>query len=281
MVSEIQSIELKGRILLEMDIKAVTGLHIGGSPAALGIGDLDNPIIRDPITLRPYIPGSSLRGKLRSLWEKANNARQNQPIGRDVRIHGRAEKSDGQSDFAAFETDPVLPIFGVTGDNPVPNPTRLIVHDTFLSDDSVEALNRAETDQPFTETKWEAAIDRITSAAVPRQIERVPAQSVFSDCRLVFSLYGTQTVEPTREIEWFMDIFTMLALVEDDYLGGSGSRGSGRVAFENILLTLKKPLYNAYQSLSFGDGKRYTNLDALRADQTEIENALIEQFNQS
>lgn len=275
MTENIQSIQLKGRILLEMDIYALTGLHIGGSPAALGIGDMDNPIIRDPITLQPYIPGSSLRGKLRSLWEKANNARQNQSIGRDVRIHGKVE-ANGKNYTGAFEADPVLRIFGVTGDNDVPNPTRLIVHDTLLSPESVEALNRAQTDQPYTETKWEAAIDRITSAAVPRQIERVPAKSIFSGCRLIYSLYGTQTVNPSQEIEWFTDLFTMMALVEDDYLGGSGSRGSGRVAFRNIQITAKKPLENDYAPLF--EPLIYPDVDTLMDERATIFGVLQEQF---
>lgn len=266
-MAENTSIQLYGRIILTMDIHAETGLHIGGSPAALGIGDMDNPIIRDPITLQPYIPGSSLRGKLRSLWEKANGAVQNQKIGRDVRIHGKLENS-------SLSDDPVLRIFGVTGDEHVPNPTRLIVHDTHLSKESVEALNRAQTDQPFTETKWEAAIDRITSAAVPRQIERVPARSVFSDCRLIFSLYGNTA--PQEEIGWFTDLFTMLALVEDDYIGGSGSRGSGQVAFRKIRITLKQVTDRGYVTAL--ELEQYETVDKLMAERDAIAQAILEQF---
>jgi len=232
-----RKVTLYGRIFLEMDIRAVTGLRIGGSPAGLGIGDLDNPVIRDPLTQQPYIPGSSLRGKMRSLWEKATGAEQNFPIRRnrpEVYIHMLKGAKPQE-----YEDNPVCRIFGVTGDNDVPTPTRLIVHDVFLSQNSrVDILEKARTDQPYTETKWEAVIDRVTSAAVPRQMERVPAGVVFSNFRLVYSVYGTLDGK-LGDIDWFPDILTMLQLVEDDYLGSSGSRGSGRIKFENVRLAVR------------------------------------------
>jgi CRISPR-associated protein Csm3 len=244
-----ERITLYGRIFLDMDIRAVTGLRIGGAPPTLAIGSLDNPVIRNPLNQQPYIPGSSLRGKMRSLWEKSLGAEQNFPIRRDeqspVYIH-----MPKYNHAAQYEDDAVCRIFGVTGDMPVPNPTRLIVHDAFLSAESVELLETvAQTDQPYTETKWEAVIDRITSAAVPRQMERVPAGSVFSDARLVYSVYGT--LDGTfDDVAWFFDVLRMLRLVEDDYLGSSGSRGSGRIAFENLKLSVRstrdyaqRPLY--------------------------------------
>jgi len=232
-----ERITLFGRIFLDMDIRAVTGLRIGGSPAALAIGSLDNPVIRNPLNQQPYIPGSSLRGKMRSLWEKSTGATQDFAIRRGnpaVYIHAPQYQNP-----ADYEQDPVCRVFGVTGDMPVPNPTRLIVHDVFLSDESVELLETvAQTDQPFTETKWEAAIDRITSAAVPRQMERVPAGAIFSGARLVYSLYGT--LDPALdEVKWFFDVLRMLQLVEDDYLGSAGARGSGRIRFENLQLSMR------------------------------------------
>lgn len=243
----VNKVQLRGRFFLTMNIRAVTGLHIGGSDTALDIGGIDNIVIRDPLTDRPYIPGSSLRGKMRSLWEKVVDADQNMAIQRgSVYVHGhpngwtdKPNKAEQAQFVADFENDRVCRIFGMTGDWPVPNPTRLIVQDCFLSNASVEALERADTDQPYTETKWEAVIDRVTSAAVPRQLERVPAGSVFKDARLIYSIYGTHTTEES-DVDWFFsDIVTMLKLVEDDYLGGSGSRGSGRVCFENIRFTIR------------------------------------------
>lgn len=241
MVNGTSSIRLVGRIFLVMNIRAVTGLRIGGSPAALNIGGLDNVVIRDPLTLRPYIPGSSLRGKLRSLWEKATGLEQNFFVRRGnptVRMHAITTDDVKGLDAAAVHqmvhSDPVCRIFGVTGDIAVPNPTRLIVHDVMMSEESSERLNNARTDNPYTEIKWEATIDRITSAAVPRQMERVPADTVFSNARLVYSIYDVPDVR--SQIDWFGDLITMLQLVEDDYLGSSGSRGSGQISFENLQL---------------------------------------------
>lgn len=261
-----RKVKLYGRIFLEMDIRAVTGLRIGGSPAGLGIGDLDNPVIRDPLTQQPYIPGSSMRGKMRSLWEKATGADQNFPIRRnppEVYIH--MLKGGKPKDY---ENDAVCRIFGVTGENDVPTPTRLIVHDAFLSRDSVVALEKAaRTDQPYTETKWEAVIDRVTSAAVPRQMERVPAGVVFSDFRLVYSVFGTLDGK-LGDIDWFPDILTMLQLVEDDYLGSSGSRGSGRIKFENVRLMVRNTKNN---------GKDYGAI-ALQAPAAEGETMTLQGF---
>ncbi len=233
-MAEEKRIKLHGRIILEMDIEAVSGLRIGGSPAGLGIGDLDNPVIRDPVTRRPYIPGSSLRGKMRSLWEKATGAPQNYPIRREspsVYIHAIVENDN-------YEQDVVCRIFGVTGDIEVPNPTRLIVYDVPLTPETAQRLESVATDQPYTETKWEAVIDRVTSAAVPRQMERVPAGAVFGPARLVYSVYGTAG-NKKEDISWFYDVVTMLYLVEDDYLGSSGSRGSGQVRFRNLSIFVR------------------------------------------
>lgn len=254
-------IKLHGRIFLEMDIRAVTGLRIGGSPAALAIGDIDNPVIRDPLTLRPYIPGSSLRGKMRSLWEKATGVPQNASIGSGVRIHSLPKNAE----ITTVELDPVCRIFGVTGDIPVPHPTRLIVHDTPLSEASASDLERAETSL-YTETKWEAAIDRITSAAVPRQMERVPAGAVFERCRLAYSIYAVHAPDADGdEIDWFFDVIQMLQLVEDDYLGSSGSRGSGHVQFENLRLTTRHTR-DYMQEIGIGTFSRVQDLWASRPE---------------
>jgi len=159
-----RQIKLYGRIILTGEIKAESGLHIGGSPGALAIGGLDLPVIRDAYQV-PYVPGSSLKGKMRSLWEKLNGAPQNFPIGREVFVH-ICENKD------AYAGCPVCRIFGVPGDKDSSAPTRLVVRDVRLDQKSLEG---ARTDMPFSEVKWEAAIDRVTSAATPRQIERVPA----------------------------------------------------------------------------------------------------------
>lgn len=217
-----QIINLYGRIFLQARIRAVTGLHIGGAPASLSIGSVDNPVLRDPLTNRPYIPGSSVRGKMRSLWEKMTGAPQNQPIGKGVYIHMARTRDD-------YERSEVSQIFGVTGDAEASFPTRLLVRDALLSDESEKKLRElAHTDLPYTEVKWEAAIDRVTSAATPRQMERVPRDSTFDGFELVFSIYRQQ------DIALFIRVLEAMQLLQDDYLGGQGSRGSGKIAFEKV-----------------------------------------------
>ena len=219
------SVNLYGRVFIQGNIKAVTGLHIGGAAGALEIGGVDSPIIRDPLTNRPYIPGSSLRGKMRSLTEKRAGAELNTYIsrakGKEVRIHVC-------KDAASYQKCLVCPVFGVTGNSPASAPTRLIVRDVFLGDASAKALEDAQTDLPFSEVKWEATIDRVTSAAVPRQIERVPAGAVFEGFEMVFSIYDP------RDLKRLATVIEAMQLLEDDYLGGLGSRGGGKIAFEAL-----------------------------------------------
>jgi CRISPR-associated protein Csm3 len=107
----------------------------------------------------------------------------------------------------------------------VPHPTSLVVRDVFLSKDSIADLDKAQTDFPYTEIKWEATIDRVTSAATPRQIERVPAGAVFDGFELAYGIYDA------AGRDHFPVALKALQLVEEDYLGGLGSRGGGKVAF--------------------------------------------------
>ena len=214
-----KKVDLIGRVLLRGTITAVSGLHIGGSAGALAIGNVDMPVIREALSGRPYIPGSSLKGKMRSLSEKYSGVPQNRQINKDVYIH-IAENLDEYEEFW------VNPLFGVPGEVKfdVPAPNRMVVRDVPMTDDSARRLLDTKTDLPFTEVKWEAAIDRVTSAAVPRQMERVPAGTKFGPMELVVSLYLPSDVTLVDRL------ITALQLVEDDYLGGQGSRGSGEVA---------------------------------------------------
>ena len=221
------TVTLYGRVFVRGTIGAITGLHIGGSPTALAIGMVDNPVIRDTLTGRPYIPGSSVRGKMRSLWEKMTGVRQNWPIGRGVNIHVCEKRED-------YDRCPVCQIYGVPGQLEASFPTRLVVRDAFLSAESEQDLrSMAKTDLPYTEVKWEAAIDRVTSAAVPRQMERVPAGTTFDGFEMVFSVYDP------GDLERFVDVFEAMQLLEDDYLGGQGSRGSGKVRFGSLRLSCR------------------------------------------
>lgn len=222
-----KQIALKGRVFLTFNIEAVTGLHIGGSETGIEIGGVDKTVIRDKLTNRPYIPGSSLRGKTRSLLEKYRGLRQNQRIGQGY-IHSCNEADD-------YPTCDVCQVFGVPGERGFATPTRLVVRDTPLTDKSAEELEKiARTDLPFTEVKTEVSIDRVTSAANPRQMERVPAGAVFGPAELVYSIYAGDGCDASRDIERLRVVVEGLQLLEDDYLGGLGARGSGKVRLQAI-----------------------------------------------
>jgi len=271
------NLKLLGRIIVTGKIETKTGLHIGGTPGALAIGGVDMPVIRDARTNRPYIPGSSLKGKMRSLAEKFSGAPQNKGIGKDVTIHIAGGDKRDYRDLAEYRRVGareyteywVNPIFGVPGEVgfDIPAPNRLIVRDVPLSEESEKDLLAIKTDLPFTEVKWEAAIDRVTSAATPRQIERVPAGAIFSPMELVFSVYLED------DIALFDKLLTCLQLVEDDYLGGHGSRGSGKVAFQKLEIVCKRG--DAYKAQTIAEGTNLEELVAARGSiQTKLKDAL-------
>jgi len=218
-----KNITLYGRVFIETTILAKTGLHIGGSGSDLEIGGLDKEIIRNPVTKRPYIPGSSLRGKMRSQMEKLLGLPQNRKIGQ-VFIHTCKTRQEFEQNGGC----PVCTVFGVPAELDYDNPTRLVVRDAELTDESAEKLQDARTDLLYAELKTEVAIDRVTSAATPRTMERVPAGAEFGPTELVFSIYEEADYDRLKTV------INALQLVEDDYLGGSGSRGYGKVQFSKL-----------------------------------------------
>lgn len=207
---------LLGKILLTGTIQCLTGLHIGGSDSELAIGGIDSTVIRDPLTGQPYIPGSSLKGKLRSLLERSLNKEFNRSGGRDIFRH---ECTDPNC--------PVCRLFGATAgreDKEGNLPARILVRDAHLTPESLAELDTIEGGLPYTEWKTENGLDRITCAANPRQIERVPAGA-----RFIFDI--VYTAEDAVSVkDDLANLLSMLRLLEDDALGGGGSRGNGRVA---------------------------------------------------
>ncbi len=244
-----QKANLYGRVFIECEIEALTGLHIGGAESSLSIGGVDNVVIRDPLSGRPYVPGSSLKGKMRSQMEKYHSRPQNRRIGQ-VTIH----TCDDAADYADCA---VCHIYGVPGEVGFSTSTRLVVRDVQLTDASAEALNAAKTDLPYSEVKWEAAIDRVTSAATPRQMERVPAGAVFGPAEMVYSIYDA------ADVKRFADVIDGMQLLEDDYLGGSGSRGSGKVTFRNIWVYTRAQ--GSYRTKQKFREEAFGNLDDLAA----------------
>lgn len=210
--------KLAKKVLISGKIKTLTGLHIGGSNNTIQIGGLDNSIIRNPLDNKPYIPGSSLKGKIRSLLEQSLGVAGTKKMGGKVE-HGPTDKNSGK------EAIPILNLFGMASGDDDNIPSKIIVRDCNILDEDGKLLENQATDLPYTEAKTEIVLDRITAAASPRQLERVPAGVEFS-LNLVVNVF-----EDDNEKEMLNLVFNGMRLLQDDYLGGSGSRGSGQVAF--------------------------------------------------
>ena len=201
------------KIRIETSITLITGLHIGGSSENVEIGGIDNPVIK--LATRenqPYIPGSSLKGKMRCLLEQAAGASQ---VGMNREVNN---------------------LFGITENKELKTdnqPSKLIVRDAMLTKESKEfLLGSNNLDMPFTENKWENVIDRTKGVAEhPRQSERVPAGAVFN-AEFILNIW-----DDDDETD-LMGLFEKgISLLENDYLGGSGSRGYGQIKFGEMKKT--------------------------------------------
>jgi len=207
--------QIKGKLVLK------SGLHIGAGDMEMRIGGLDNPVIKHPHTLEPYIPGSSLKGKVRSLLEMKSGLMlktKGSPVSIKV-----LEELDGEQ---RQECEKILKLFGASGAESEANvklgPSRVSFADCPLLEDWKKGA--LDKNLAFTEVKSENSINRITGTAEhPRFTERVPANTEFQ-----FSVSLKQLGE---EKELFDYLLLGLKLLEMDALGGSGSRGYGRVEF--------------------------------------------------
>ena len=208
-------VEIKAKLVLQ------TGLHIGAGDSEMHIGGIDNSVIKHPLTQSPYIPGSSLKGKIRTLLEWRSGAVQNNPLTlKDVSKNPEEVKN-------------ILRLFGISGDTKNSEQevaeigvSRLAFWDCALNEAWEKAIR--DDNQLLTEAKSENTIDRITSTAGnPRQTERVPAGAEFD-----FKLTLRQFEDDKPEL---LDLVLKgLKLLELDSLGGSGSRGYGKVKFTEL-----------------------------------------------
>jgi CRISPR-associated protein Csm3 len=201
------------KIFIKGVITAQSGLHIGGSNLSMAIGGADAVVVRNPVTQEPYIPGSSLKGKMRSLTERLYDKIGDTKMGQVK--NGPYQKPDHV----------ITRLYGMVGTGGNENiPSRVIVRDAHLLPESVQKLGNAPaTDMLYTEVKTEVVIDRITSAAMPRQLERVPAGAEFG-FEIVLTVY-----EGDDERDLLDHVIMGLRLLKDDFLGGKGSRGSGQI----------------------------------------------------
>ena len=205
--------QLVKKIKINTSITLITGLHIGGNSENVEIGGIDNPVVK--LASKgdvPYIPGSSLKGKMRCLLEQAAGAPK---VGLDAKVNN---------------------LFGITesrNNNTENQPSKLIVRDAMLSDDSKKMLLDCDNlDMPYTENKFENVIDRVKGIAQhPRQTERVPAGAVFN-AEFIINVWDDDKEEE------LMALFEKgIRLLENDYLGGSGSRGYGQIKFGEMKKT--------------------------------------------
>ena len=202
--------QLLGKILIQAELTVETGLHIGGSNDYAPIGAVDSVFVRDPFTRQPIIPGSSVKGKMRTLLAKARNgARMVQSPAEDEKVVRR--------------------LFGATGEKQVLL-SRLQFSDLFINRKAERKFEKLDTDTYMGEVKFENIIERGTGTAMPRQIERVPRGTTF-DFLLIYNIENEE--ELNEDMEVLAQGFRLLQL---DYLGGHGSRGYGRVSFSDFFI---------------------------------------------
>ena len=217
--------QLTGITSITATLELVTGLRIGAGDSEMHIGGVDNTVIKHPHTQSPYIPGSSLKGKMRSLLEWRSGAVQQEALGwKDF------EKTSGAQQA---EVKRILQLFGISGDAKIGieqmgniGPTRISFWDCNLNPEW-EAQIR-EDNMALTEVKSENRINRISGLAKdPRQTERVPAGAQFDFRLSVKRLAGDGD-------DLLNTVLQGLKLLELDSVGGSGSRGYGKVKFEGL-----------------------------------------------
>ena len=188
------------KIIINGELEIVTGLHIGTGGEFSAIGAVDSPVIRDKITNLPMIPGSTLKGKMRSLLARRFNT-------------AKAKTPDD-------DAPEIVALFGG-----MKKQSRLIFSDMYLI--NYDEIKKSGLNDP-TEIKYENTINRLTSIANPRQIERVIRQSKFG----VEIIY---TADDDADIESDIKLLAEgMKLLQYDYIGGHGSRGYGKVKFNDL-----------------------------------------------
>ena len=203
-------------------IRVLTGLHIGGNKDNIEIGGMDQPIIKNPLNGEPYIPGSSIKGKMRSLIELGLFAGREQTM--DYLNNGKP--------CGCGETDCVVcRIFGSSSSENRSDdlgPTRIIVRDAYLTEEFRKKFDLGELPM---EEKYENTINRINGTAKdPRPLERVPAGVEF-ELNISFKVFDNDLKKPEDLINY---VFKGLRLIELDALGGHSSRGCGQVEFRGL-----------------------------------------------
>lgn len=199
-----EKIIIRDKILIKAELELLTGMHIGTSDGIATIGAVDSIVIRDPMTNRTMIPGSSLKGKMRRLLLNEQGQKDVESCPKLERLFGSSTGSENRKS------------------------ARLQFTDSILTDESEKELSSKQLDLVYTEIKYENTINPITLEANPRQIERAVRGSKY-DVVLNYTLQNLDEV-----IEDFENIAKGFQLLQLDYIGGNGTRGYGRIRFNKI-----------------------------------------------
>lgn len=254
-MSNNNSVRLVKKVIIPFKIEVLTGLHIGDSKDMVEIGGIDIPVVRSPLkNNQPYIPGSSLKGKMRSLLELAFGANK---VGKSEMVNRLFGSTENKKEKIK------------------PKRTRLIVRDAYLTETSAKKLEELELPMPFTEVKFENTIDRVSGTAQhPRQIERVPAGAEFEG-EFVLNFYedDTEPYSSGSETKWEEKLIELLEegirLLNNDYLGGNGSRGYGQISL-TYPSEKEKIKFSEYEKWNEEEGKQ--KFKRIEWDLKEIEN---------
>lgn len=250
--SDQRQIKLLGYIKISGEIEAKTGLHIGGTSDSIDKGGIDSPVIKNPVTNEPYIPGSSLRGRMRSLLEKKTAAKL-YPMTSKIWMEVYPEKKYQDKSTSMAKKSEVCRVFGDSSCKEAV-PSVLIVRDALYNDTTRSKYMQDRL--PITEAKIEIAVDRITSHALPRTIERVPAGACF-EFEIIYKVqtydngeFVTNDIDGDKKSNKALHkdidniLSALLEIQEYDGLGGNTSRGHGRVQF--CFHTLKVERYGGH-----------------------------------
>lgn len=253
-----------GVYFIKANLECITGLHIGGSKDSFEIGGIDNPVIKTTTSIKlpdgreikadtPYIPGSSLKGKIRSLLEWQYSI---------IKLEGNSSKIEYE------ENSPIPIVFGKGANErnkeEYYGPTRVKFYDSYPTKETIKKWEEEIGFGLYTELKVENAIDRITSKANPRLQERVPVGSEF-EVNVVYEMFDKQDKDRLKIV------FEGMRRLEDNYLGGGGTRGNGRVRFKNITIEFRNKEYYLGNADSF-KSKNYNDVGDVLKNFEEVKN---------
>ncbi len=248
--------KLIGKAFISGRIVVKTGLHIGGSKTVLDIGGVDLNVIKTQQGV-PYIPGSSLKGKLRSIFAREEGSL-------------AIKREPNMPENMIVDSERINLLFGRGADRDIEEKklpekcqlTRLIVRDAFLDTKhfrkhfyDIEPDDKDFEDDlvSYTEVKTENTINRMTGTAQhPRQLERVPADAEFN-FEIIYNVFDEE-----EKVSHLNALLQAMRILEDDYLGGSGSRGYGQIGFKGM-----KYEYKSIDEYKNGNERRELDLTGI------------------